>query len=312
MPEVLELTPLVDSMPTLEDTAALRARAEEEGYLYFKGLLPRDSVLGLRRQMLELLAAAGLLDPGAELMDGVANTEHLATLPAEYFGACGTGVPDELYLEVQKLVAFHRLANHARLKELYGRLWGEEVFVHPRHIARLMLPTPHHHFTPPHQDFIHIQGTRNVWTCWAPLGDVPVELGGLAILKGSHKEGLLPVKAAHGAGGLEAWLCSVPYEWVGGAYEAGDVITFPSLTVHRSMPQQWPDRVRLSCDYRYQPLSKPIEVASLVPHCGFAHWEHIYRDWPKSERDLMYYWKDLDLTYAEWDESIRWQKEKIC
>ena len=44
---------------------------------------------------------------------------------------------------------------------------------------------------PPHQDFIHIQGSPNVWTAWLPLGDCAHDLGGLSLLVGSHKLGVL-------------------------------------------------------------------------------------------------------------------------
>ena len=55
---------------------------------------------------------------------------------------------------------------------------------------------------PPHQDFIHIQGSPNVWTAWLPLGDCAHDLGGLSLLVGSHKVGVLAVSRALGAGGL--------------------------------------------------------------------------------------------------------------
>ena len=70
---------------------------------------------------------------------------------------------------------------------------GGPVLPHPQKIARLWFPQYEEHTTPIHQDFIHIQGTHNVWTAWMPLGDIPRELGGLAVMPRSHKLGVLSV-----------------------------------------------------------------------------------------------------------------------
>lgn len=222
----------------------------------------------------------------------------------------GVGVHNEAYLQVQKLELFHRLAHHPNLIRLYEILFQAPVLPHPRHIARLMLPAPFNSPTPPHQDFIHIQGTRNVWTAWLPIGDCPRKLGGLTVVRKGHKEGLLPVGASLGAGGLETHMCEKQYVWLEEDFLAGDVLTFNSLTVHKSLRPEDRDHVRLSCDYRFQPANEDIEEKSLAPHGEIATWDEIYQDWQTD--DLKYYWKNRKLEMSEWDESIRWQKEKIC
>ena len=52
--------------------------------------------------------------------------------------------------------------------------------------------------------------------------------------------------------------------WVGGDYEIGDAIFFHSHTVHKALPNQSPDRIRLSVDYRYQGGSQPVTEGSLL------------------------------------------------
>ena len=89
----------------------------------------------------------------------------------------GTGVSEAAYLAIQKLELFHRLPHHPKLIRMYETLFGKAVLPHPRNIARLMVPSPGAVPTPIHQDFIHIQGTRNVWTAWIPFGDIPRALG---------------------------------------------------------------------------------------------------------------------------------------
>ena len=138
---------------------------------------------------------------------------------------------------------------------------------------------------------------------------MPRELGGLAVLRGSHKAGLLGVTHNPGAGGLESILCGLDYEWSTTDYKAGDVLTFHSHTVHKSLPSLSDERVRLSCDFRYQPADEPLEPASLLPHGPFE-WTDLYEGWHRT--DLQFYWKEKTFDLTQFDESIRWQKEKIC
>lgn len=298
-----------DATPLLEDAHALQAKADQDGYLYFKGLLDRGKVLELRRQILALLDEQGYLDRTRPLIEGIADREAVDRLSEDDANWNGVGVPIDVYRQIQQLELFHELAQDPVLIRLYETLFGGRVLPHPRNIGRIMLPHRKLHVTPPHQDFLHIQGAEMTWTSWVPLGDVPISLGGLSILEGSHKAGLLGVTNNPGAGGLESILCGMGYEWAEGDYEAGDFITFHSLTVHKALPNQTTDQVRLSCDYRYQPADQPIEPSSLLPHGPFQ-WEELYKDW--SREDLQYYWQSYEMTYIPFDHSIRWQKEKIC
>jgi hypothetical protein len=199
------ITGFEDATPLLDDPAALRRVADEEGVLFFRGLLPREHVMEVRRQLLLVLDGFGWLRKDADLTEGYVNPDAVRDL--ESWG--GTGVTEAAYLATQKVEIFHRLAHHPDLIRMYEALFGVAVLPHPRNIARLMVPCPAARPTPLHQDFIHIQGTRNVWTCWAPLGDIPIELGGLSVIPRSHKLGVLSVTAAEGAGGLETILCEV-------------------------------------------------------------------------------------------------------
>lgn len=304
------VTEFIDSSDVLNDPAALRARAEEHGYLFFRGLLPAEPVLDVRRRFLEVLDKYGWLADGHDLMDGIVDFDTYHSVPDEDLQFCGVGVTRDMYADVQRIRQFHELAHHPRLLQVYRHLFDDEVFPHPRNIARIMVAGDRMPPTPPHQDFIHVQGTPNVWTAWFPLGDCPRELGGLTVLDGSHKDGILSYKRAGGAGGLEAYLCSVDYTWAEGDFGAGDVLTFHSQTVHRALPNQRPERVRLSCDYRYQPLHEEINDASLEVHCKFMSWDEVYADWPAG--GIQWYWRDHELRYSPWNEDIRWQKDKIC
>ena len=299
----LQIEAFEDSMELLSDPEGLRARARDEGYLFFKGLLPAVPLLELRRQILEILDCSGLLNPRAGLMEGKMDLKQIAqSVPF-------VGCTEDVYREVQRLESFHRLSHHPELLRIYELLFGAPVLPHPRNIARVLFPGPQARATPPHQDHPHVQGSFQTWTAWFPLGDCPVELGGLSVLKGSHHTGILDVKEAEGAGGLECILPDTESAWLQTDFEMGDVLTFLSTNVHRGLPNQLDDRVRISCDFRYQPLSEPIEEKSLQPHMGLIEWEEIYQGWKSTE--LQYYWKNHELKKSAWDESMRGTKPEV-
>ena len=160
-----------------------------------------------------------------------------------------------------------------------------------------IFPTNLEQTTPPHQDFVLIQGTPDVWTTWLPLGDCPHRMGGLSVLTGSHKKGVLPVSRALGAGGLRAHFEKIGGEWVSSPFEAGDVLFFHSHTVHRGLPNLSGNRIRLSVDFRYQRASEPVMDKVLTPHQNRLSWEEVYRGWKSTK--YQYHWKQYELTPVE-------------
>jgi len=200
------------------------------------------------------------------------------------------------------LESFHAFAHHPAIIDVCDKLFGEKTLVHPRNIGRIMFPENTKYTTPAHQDFIHIRGTEETYTGWIPLGPCPEVLGGLSVLSGSHRGGIYPVKPALGAGGLgidTAPLEADGFYWVGGNYEIGDALFFHSHAVHKGMPNQTSDRIRLSVDYRYQGNSKPVTDGSLLPHFNRMAWDEIYKDWTSTE--YQYYWNAFDLNRVSGD-----------
>jgi hypothetical protein len=301
-------SPYVDATPLLDDPSALREQAERDGYLFFKRFLPIEPILELRRQMLEICQKHGWLAAEHDMMDGVIDEAALNQVSPELMRS-DIGVSAEAYHDVQRLELFHSLPHHPKFLSLYRTLFGKEAIPHPRHIARMVTPHRVVSPTPPHQDFIHIQGTPKTWTCWFPLGDCPRTRGPLTVLRGSHRNGVVSVAPSKGAGGLAAVLCPNETDWVQGDFEAGDILTFTSYTVHRALRSQQRERIRLSCDIRFQAIDEEIHEGSLKPHGDYT-WEDLYRGWQNPA--VQYYWQKFDLQPAVWDEGLRWQKERIC
>lgn len=282
------IEPFTISNGLLYPPEKLREQAQQDGYLYFRGLIDAESIYNLRRDFLEICHRHGWVQGGATLMEGIR-----------------TGGPfmegDEGYWPVldkfQRLESFHALAHHPAILNVCDTLFGEKTLVHPRNIGRIMFPENTKYTTPAHQDYIHIRGTEETYTGWIPLGACPKHLGGLSVLAGSHRGGVSPVKPALGAGGLgvdTAPLESDGLRWVGGNYEVGDAIFFHSYTVHKALPNQSSDRIRLSVDYRYQGCSKPVTEGSLLPHFNRMGWDDIYKGWTSAK--YQYYWNAFDLN----------------
>jgi ectoine hydroxylase-related dioxygenase (phytanoyl-CoA dioxygenase family) len=180
---------------------------------------------------------------------------------------------------------------------------GGTAFPHPLGIARLIFPGNEEWATPPHQDFPNNQGTEDLYACWTPLGDCPVALGSLSLLRGSHRLGMAPLEFSLGPGNRRARLDErfQQRDWVGGDFELGDTVIFHSLTMHRSLPNVT-DRLRLSVDYRFQREGEALTEGCLEPHFARLRWEDIYRNW--SREDLKYYWHDKRYTVVPWDPTL--------
>ena len=289
------------SNDALDDGPELRRRIAGEGYLFFRGLQDAGRMLALRGDMLSVIAEAGWLVPGTDPADGIAYPPR----------ACTEGDPEYtgVYSAVYKLESFHRSGHWPEVLELMGKIIGQPVLPHPQKIARLWFPKFTDHTTPVHQDFVHFQGNFDTWTCWAPVGDCPIELGPLAILPRSHElEGLLDHHFSLGAGGLKIDPEHLDREWYSTDFEIGDTLVFNALMVHKALPNLTADRLRVSLDYRYQAASDPIAEHMLQPHLqrlSGLTWEEVYAQWCGS-RDLRYYWEGLgleirrrDFSYAE-------------
>jgi hypothetical protein len=282
-----KLNPFQRSNDLLDQPDQLRTRMKEDGYLFFTGLLPTAIVDDLYRAILTLCQEAGWADAAGYAQ----GTPRLEGRP-EFW---------EVYDRVQRLESFHALPHRPELLRLIEVLVQEQPFVHPRNIARISFPSAEHFTTPPHQDYVHIQGTPAVYTAWLPLCDCPQELGGVAVLAGSHRYDILPVHKAEGAGGLGIATDGLGLPWHTSDYQAGDVLLFHSHTVHKALPNRTVNRLRISVDYRYQGLSGAIVEDGLLPHYNRLSWEEIYRGWIRPE--LQYYWHTIPLQIVPRDRS---------
>jgi hypothetical protein len=252
------------------DAFQLRARMAEDGYLYLPGLLDEDQVLAARREITDRLAAGGAIDPGHKPMDAIYGAG------GDIKVGHGPAVPGS---------ALFKLLYEGRMMAFYERLFGGPVRHYDFTWLRVVKPGLG---TYPHCDVVYMgRGTYNLCTAWTPLGDIPLDVGGLMVLENSHRQAdkLQPYLQRdvdayctnHPDAGLiesgqkqwQDWdgrLSSNPVtlreklggRWLTADFKAGDLLTFGMATVHASLDNQ-SNRLRLSSDSRYQLASEPAD-----------------------------------------------------
>ena len=284
------------SNDAMHDADELQRRMADEGYLFFKGLMDAAKLRELRREMMTEIQRAGWLIAGTDPLDGIADISMRYTEGDQEY--------TDGYGHVYKLESFHRSAHWNEVTDMVAQILGGPVMPHPQKVARVWFPKYTEHTTPTHQDYVHFQGSWDTLTCWAPVGDCPLELGGLAVIPRSHKvERILEHHFALGAGGLivdETAHDDIDPVWHSTDYEIGDALFFPALTIHKALPNYTEDRLRLSLDNRYLRVGDEIAEHMLLPHepSGLS-WEEIYADW--QGEDLKYYWEHYDNPVVERD-----------
>ncbi len=257
--------PFIESA-TNESDAVLGARLEENGYLFFRGLVPENEILPLRREVLELCREAGWLHPDYDVMDAIVR-------PAQPPTSEGNDDYLKVYRQVLKLPRFHDFPQQPTLLDIAARVLqceNEEVLTHPRRIGRITFPNFQIATTPAHQDHFYIRGSENTYSCWMPLGDCPQSLGGLAIWNGSHARGFLEhSEVSPGAvGGRGVPVDERAADWHTSDFQTGDALFFHSFTIHKALPNLSGNQLRISTDNRYQLPHDTIDPGALLPHFG--------------------------------------------
>lgn len=251
------LTELRDCNDMLEDTEALRNRLQEDGYLLIRGFHKREQVLNARMEFLRKLEAMGRLDPHALVEDGVIGSENK--------GGMWGGGTEQLQPDFPR---FLDVVNSPAVLDFFGRLLGGPAMTYdykwPRAVA-------HGGNTGAHYDVVYMgRGTKNLYTMWTPFGDIPLEMGTLAMCLGSQH--FTKIKQTYGEMDVDrdniatGWFSEDPVEivdryggqWATTAFEAGDAIIFGMYMMHTSLNNNT-NRYRISADTRYQLASEPVD-----------------------------------------------------
>ena len=253
---------------------AIRRRYEDHGHVWLKGLLSRAEVIDFRRWVFERLAVTGLVEPGSDFSLGIASATGF-----------DRNLADRRLMSLVRSVTYEGFCAQPRMARFMDDFLQGISYLHKRKIMRFTQPgTPT--VTPAHYDLVYLRGgTSRVVTAWIPIGDIPVEMGGLVYLEGSHALGarmeaefqarngdLSPEEriSAYNSHMTEGgWVSKdlpdmaerFDTRWLAADYEAGDVMLHSPFMIHASTTNQDRDRrLRLSTDIRYQNVDDEIDI----------------------------------------------------
>ena len=241
---------MIDATAAAGDPTRLKALLAEHGYLLLRGALNRDLVQRVRDDLIAVLHDCNILEsPAAPPIwsGGPPPTEE------EYMA---------YYERAVQLDSFNRLAESAEVRAVMEAIHDGPVQVWEQRLLRIIPPDPDGAAplgVGAHQDGSPQLGylTQDFCTAWVPLTDIDDRLGGLAVVPCSHRGG---VRAQTGSASSSLRTAktqtfeapSAGEQWVTTTYRPGDLVVFASMTLHKGQPNT-SDRLRLSCDFRYQP-----------------------------------------------------------
>ncbi|WP_246320550.1 phytanoyl-CoA dioxygenase family protein [Paenibacillus qinlingensis] len=245
------LEELRSSNDIFHDIGALRERMEEDGYLLIRGFHNRDKVLEARTSILEKMAQMGKLNRDTQLEEGVM-ADGSKTI---FMGGTNEDLP-----------ALLNVLNGDHIMRFFDEFLGDQSLTYHYKWLRAVGKGD---FTGAHYDIVYMgRGTHNVYTVWSPLGDVPYDMGGLAICLGSHR--FESLKASYGSkdsdrDGVNHYTDDPLFitekfggKWATTEFQAGDVLIFGMFLMHCSL-ENTTNQYRISVDARYQSANEKVD-----------------------------------------------------
>jgi len=249
----LEMTPT--RLGWLEPTDAdrpqelLRQKYQQNGYLWLKGFFDRERILDFQRYFFEAFFAGS-----------------------------------QTFCEIVSSPEYEAFCTMPRLWNFYRAFLEGKPYLHKRKLIRFTSPG-WDYCTGGHYDLIYLRaGTDKLCTSWIPLGDIPVEMGGLIYLENSDALGRqmeaefrlqnadLPPEeriSAYNRNMREGgWISTNLVEmaerfqsrWLIADYEAGDMVIHSPYMIHAATQNKDPlNRMRLSTDIRFQRAADDID-----------------------------------------------------
>ncbi|KAJ1301017.1 hypothetical protein OPQ81_003440 [Rhizoctonia solani] len=269
----------------------MRQRFIEDGYIWVKGLVPREEILNFRCRYFEFMTPTGVLKEGTDPVEGIyCGADPEMYLPPGNGRECqGTDKAEQF---IQRNMEVHRSD------------WLEQITTHPaifnfvkeftswpsvKLLRRQMLRAnvPGAETTAVHYDHIFLRyGPPTFLTGWLPFGDIKVEGGGLTYLENAVPlaqaiEDDFTKRAAHftieerlsafnanmargGALSHDSQGFSRTHgnrKWLVADYEAGDIVFHHPFSIHASCVNESPTQtIRLATDLRFVDPEAPYDT----------------------------------------------------
>ena len=131
--------------------AALHEQYTAQGYLWLKGILPRDEILTFRRRFFAAYQDAGLLAPGSDPVEGL------------YAGDGGEDkeAMRQLTTEIVQWAAYEAFCLLKPIVAFYEAFLGGPVYLHKRKLIRFTKPNDPN-CTGAHYDLTYLRGAQTV------------------------------------------------------------------------------------------------------------------------------------------------------
>jgi ectoine hydroxylase-related dioxygenase (phytanoyl-CoA dioxygenase family) len=262
---------LVPSDPGLP-IDVLREQYNAQGYVWLKHLIDPADVWDFRARYFAAMNEAGMLAPGSDPADGI------------YSGGEDKRLATEKAVEIARWARYEAFCLAKPVVDFYEAFFEAPIYLHKRMLIRHTRPGDPN-CTGAHYDLVYLRaGTDQLCTSWIPIGDIPVEMGGLVYLEGSDGWGrtmeaefsvknadLSPEErlSAYNKNMNEAgWLTKnlpeladrLNTRWLMADYEAGDMVVHSPYMIHASTVNENAEgRMRLSTDIRFQRASDAID-----------------------------------------------------
>jgi len=256
----------------LDDTDALRRRMQSDGYLLIRGLHNAEDVQQARRDILQVMADEGKLDPAAPQDEGAANPNRAEVATSSVRGR-----------EHLKTDSLKRVVYGQPIMQFFDRFLDGKSLSYNFQWLRTAGPGA---CSTIHYDVVYMgRGTQDVYTCWTPLGTITPEMGPLVLCLGSNK--WQQVIDTYGKTDVDrdltcGYFSKDPAElvdrfggrWATTTFEPGDVDIVNMFLMHASLTNST-NKYRMSCDTRYQLASEPVDDrwAGERPKMHGAFWQ---------------------------------------
>jgi ectoine hydroxylase-related dioxygenase (phytanoyl-CoA dioxygenase family) len=236
----------------------LKSNLEKDGYLFLRNVIEENKIEEARNDVFKKLSEVDeLADPFNEgIASGRSKRDQL-------FNDRG-----QFWENVSATKSLRKITNGKSLENILTRIFATPSvgfdFIFLRAVAGGK-------FTHMHcDDGFFTRKTQKVLTCWLVFTDVTLDKGPLFIIEGSHKFKDIQQKY-HGFDvdihrNKKATIDTHPVDFVkekntrilSAEFKPGDALIFGMYTVHGTFENHAKDnRIRLTCDIRFQPKSEP-------------------------------------------------------
>ena len=258
---VVEEDFLGELQPTVQHVhheCELHLKLDRDGYLFFPGLIDTREIQAARNEVFKQLKDVGeLVDPYEEgIFSHRSRRDELYKDRGEYWETVSNG---ELLRNV---------SNGPTLQKITSKIFGSPAVGFDYLFLRAV---PRGRFTHLHCDSgFFTRFTKKVLTCWIAFTEITLDKGPLFVIEGSHK--FMDIRKNFDNFDVvfnkeqKASINEDPVSFANKRnakllttnFKPGDVLIFGMHTLHGAFENHATDnRIRLTCDIRYQPISEP-------------------------------------------------------